>query len=72
MKTALQTLIEWADDYYELNKAAPNLYTLKKKATELLEAEKRQIVEAYKNGFSEGKKDTLKIGHDYFNQTYKK
>jgi len=62
MKTAMQQLIEWID--------TPNLYpdriSIKEKATELLEEEKRQIVEAYDE--AEGK--IIGNGEQYYNQRY--
>lgn len=71
MKTAMQQLIEWID--------TPNLYpdriSIKEKATELLEKEKRQIVEAYEQGhykpdFSEIGVSIVEEGKKYYNQTY--
>jgi len=75
MKTAMQQLIEWI---------TPEKFTLiewhaavdiREKATELLEEEKRQIVDAYEQGhykpdFSEIGVSIVEEGKKYYNQTY--
>ena len=75
MKTAMQQLIEWInseDDLLEFSNRWNPIDDIVKKATELLEEEKRQIVEAAKNGYEH---PMVLNGSDikaeqYYNQTY--
>jgi len=72
MKTAMQQLIEWInseDDLLEFSNRWNPIDDIVKKATQLLEEEKRQIVEACKefgnlNGVDE------EDFEQYYNQTY--
>lgn len=63
MKTAMQELIEWVEERF----SNPHQTEVFKKANELLEKEKEQIMKAYCDGF-----DELLPFHenDYYNQTY--
>lgn len=78
MKTAMQQLIEWInseDDLLEFSNRWNPIDDIVKKATQLLEEEKRQIVDAYEQGhykpdFSEIGVSIVEEGKKYYNQTY--
>ena len=67
MKTAMQELIEWS---YENDKpdCAIEAYDVIKKAKDLLEKEKEQIVDAFNEGIDEMAFATS--GINYYNQNY--
>jgi hypothetical protein len=79
MKTAMQELIEWS---YENDKPDCSIeaYDIIKKAKDLLEKEKEQIIEARENGLMDGigdyvltewgKDSELLTSKEYYNQTY--
>lgn len=65
-QTAMQELVEILNQVLEDNYDSYTQYALDK-ATELLQKEEEQIIEAYNDG--EGK--VIGNGQKYFNQTYK-
>ena len=73
MKTAMQELIEWIEQRFN----NPQETEVFKKATELLEKEKEQIIDAHLEGWSDAY-DYLKLdsneqarqAEDYYNETY--
>lgn len=70
----MQQLIEWVDSY-ENYPVKPTAQNVKEKCWQLLEEEKRQIVEAYEQGhykpdFSEIGVSIVDEGKKYYNQTY--
>lgn len=64
MKTALQQLIKELKHVQEL----PMVSGIIKRAEDLLEKEKEQIVEAV--GFGLGNKKATELGESYYNKTY--
>jgi hypothetical protein len=75
MQTAMEILIEWI----ELGEGGWNSNEIIDKATELLETEKQQIIEAHDKGISrycqwepERHGNKQPSGTDYFNQTFNK
>jgi len=74
MQTPLAELIEWIDDYYELNKCAPSVHNTKKKATELLEKEMTVIQNAFSAGWMDGASPrSMEIygkSSDYYTKTF--
>ena len=69
MKTAMQELIDWS---YENDKPDCTIeaYDVIKKAKDLLEKEKEQIMDAYGYGIIDAVDDTIQGKEDYYNQTY--
>jgi hypothetical protein len=75
MKTAMQELIEWGDEmllkYPQKNLGFGEVID---KSEELLEKEKEQIIDAYKNGygvsFIDGDNRNFSRPQEYYNQTY--
>ena len=67
MKTAMQELIDWS---YENDKSDCPIeaYDIIKKAKELLEKEKEQIIDAYTEGYTNWDSEMTSI--QYYNQTY--
>ena len=68
MKTAIQELIEWLNDY------PTNVPTIHKsavisKAESMLEKEKEQIMDAYDEGWSDGF-DDKDLNSEYYNETF--
>lgn len=73
MKTAMQQLIEWInseDDLLEFSNRWNPIDDIVKKATQLLEEEKRQIVEAWNDGFYGLESPETQSAEQYYNQTY--
>ena len=70
-KTAMMELIDAMDDLSLDGRKIP--FILYQKATELLEKEKTQIVDAYDYGYDDFKNrgDSARSGEEYFTQTYK-
>ena len=68
MKTAMQELIDWS---YENDKSYCPIeaYDIIKKAKDLLEKEKEQILDAYNQGTLDGESSMLEYPN-YYNQTY--
>jgi uncharacterized membrane protein YkgB len=68
MKTAIQELIEFIDDKFIVSNS-PQISFIYYKAQELLEKEKEQIADAFRNGSTSS---MLGGGHwtQYYNQTY--
>ena len=72
MKTAMQELIEWANQYEGQMISADQVIL---KSYQLLEKEKEQIIDAYEDG-KENQRETITnmykyiIGEYYYNQTY--
>ena len=70
MKTAMQELI----DELKLIEAYPMSPLVLKMATDALEKEKEQIIDAYKNGygvsFIDGDNRNFSRPQEYYNQTY--
>ena len=76
MKTAMQDMIEWIEQRFN----NPQETEVFKKATELLEKEKKQIIDAWKKGYSTGcvvgsndytnEDEEKDNGNYYYNQTY--
>jgi len=77
-QTAMQQLIEWSNEYYEINKQAPSLHSLIKKSKELLALEKQQILDAHTfahSKFGSGKimpseQEQQEFAEQYYSQTY--
>jgi hypothetical protein len=70
MKTALQQLIEWGDKMMEEHPLKVLSFAEAiDKAAELLEVEKEQIMEAYKDGLIQHPNDFLSQ-EQYYNETY--
>lgn len=70
-KTAMQEFIEWGNQMigdYPSNKL--NFYEAIDKAEELLEVEKEQIVEAYKEGMDYTTDQNIKEAEQYYQKTY--
>ena len=73
MKTAMQELIEWTNQYEGKMISADQVVL---KAHKLLEKEKEQIIEAhgdkYRGGFNSSGAyfNTKTTGEEYYNQTY--
>jgi len=67
MKTAMQELIEWTNQY-EGKMISANQVVLK--AYKMLEKEKEQIIDAY-YGNIDGVFGYREEGQEYYNQTYK-
>jgi hypothetical protein len=68
MKTAMNEWIEWLNAYsFELP------LELQIKATEILQQEKQQIIDAYDEANSElhNEDGSFKTGEQYYNQTFK-
>lgn len=66
MKTAVQQIIE---DLQDIN---PDYYNRNYNwLHSLLETEKKQIIDAYSNGYSDSD-NTFSLNTDYYNQTFKK
>ena len=67
MKTAIQELIEYANEFdfggWE------DVFI--KKATELLEKEKQQIINTYWDAYKEGQISSDVTADEYYNQNYK-
>ncbi len=73
MKAAMQELIDWIEERFN----NPKETEVFKKATELLEKEKEQIVNDFENGYKSCDLDealeinkTMFSGERYYNQTY--
>ena len=65
MKTAMQELIDWIEERFN----NPKETEVFKKATQLLEKEKEQIIDAY-YGNIDGVFGYREEGQEYYNQTY--
>ena len=75
MKTAMQQLIEYLNENGLLKLNEITAIQIETKINELLEEEKRQIVDAYEQGhykpdFSEIGVSIVEEGKKYYNQTY--
>jgi hypothetical protein len=68
MKTPLEEFIEW----FKKNKQTARNHEIGNKATELLETEKKQIVEAFEAGEHVGYARAQMTGDEYFNNKFKK
>jgi hypothetical protein len=78
MKTAMSNLIEWAESLKDNQQQCTDWLVIKEKATELLEIEKNQILDAFVDGndsdaFSFDSDDNAvgKAADEYFNKKYK-
>lgn len=76
MKTALQELIEWMREQ-DSKRILLTDFAIIDKATELLEKERKQIEDAYKQGVVDEYLDTIDLrtiieAEEYYNETYKK
>ena len=73
MKTAMQELHEWAVDKWSDPSRLISLYEVVNKIGEMLQKEKEQIVNAYKEGCSDSildeSTDAVRA-QDYYNETY--
>ena len=71
MKTAIQEMAEWS--YWVNNnlKSPIDAKRVLQKATELLEKEKQQIIDAYKDGFEENVRPRHEDAEEYFNEKFK-
>lgn len=54
MKTAIQDLIDWVDDYVKAYGMIPTEWDVKQKAKHLLRKEKDQMNACFQNGYIEG------------------
>jgi hypothetical protein len=76
MKTAMQELIEYFNNRPEYDKTSEG-YEIIQKATELLEKEKEQIIEAHFAGWSDAydylesdSNDRARQSEEYYEETY--
>jgi len=67
MRTAIQELIEWTNQYEGKMISADQVIL---KAYKMLEKEKEQIIETFDNGIYVGTYAVDKDGEEYYNQTY--
>lgn len=71
MKTALQQLIEWGDKMMKDNPSKILSFAQAiDKAEELLQVEKEQIIDAYKEGMDYTTDEHIKEAEQYYNETY--
>jgi type 1 glutamine amidotransferase len=74
MKTAMQELHEWAVDKWSDPSRLISLYEVVNKIGEMLQKEKEQIVNAYKEGCFDGgffdEKWDEERAEEYYNETY--
>ena len=73
MKTAMQELHEWAVDKWSDPSRLISLYEVVNKIGEMLQKEKDQIVNAYKEGCSDSILDEStdeERAEEYYNETY--
>lgn len=75
MKTAIRKFIEWLDNAHSSG-IKPTTVDIRSRAVELLEAEKHQIIDAYKSGMDDVTHSTV-LGeikevssNSYFNKTF--
>lgn len=67
MKTAMQQLVEWVDEYCKAYGMYPNEWEVKQKANHLLKTEKQQMDACFQNGYIEGISQQSKLGRKYEN-----
>ncbi len=69
MKTAIQELIEFIDDKFIVSNST-QISSIYHKAQELLEKEKKQIIESRNNGIVNTLKGYSISNEEYYNETY--